>query len=139
MMPMKSIILIGTFLHLSVAQAFVWEDCRRVSDAHIFGITTTTGMYVSSTGECSAYRTRATLDEAREFIDANQDSLKQEIAAAKGEHLDALTAMFRCTRYRDDIYPTLQKYYKDVVGPENRITFLTMRSFYVRTCPSVLK
>lgn len=136
-MPIKRIFLL--FFMVVICSGFVWEDCRRLGEAHVFGITTTTGMYISSTGECSALRSRAKLDDAREFISANQDSLKSEMAAGSGEHLDALTELFRCTRYRNDIYSQLQKHYPQVLGTNNEVSFDKVRSFYVRTCPSVLK
>jgi len=114
---MRTIIMLISILSSSSAWTFSSEKCFNDIGNLGFpgaGISSMT-QFTSSFGGCNAFGT----DEGRRvFLKKNNDSLKQEIAAGIGEHLEAFNELYGC-----NLKPLLQKNIKSILDPSGNLIF----------------
>lgn len=107
---------------IPMANAFVWDECRR-SFSNIkgkgfntkavyrfFDYSTSSGQYSSSRGECSATNK---IDHAKKFFEENYDQLKNDIAKGNGEYLKTFLTYFKCASSQEARY-ALKENYSDI-------------------------
>lgn len=90
------LMLVIGFLPFEVL-GFNWKKCssQRLGEASIFGVTTSSSQFTSSTGGCSAIGMSRD-EQAQLFYAINYDKVLEDIARGRGEYYLSLSGLWGC-------------------------------------------
>ena len=108
-------------------------DCTKMVKYSVLGPMTASSMFASSTGECSALRSERKNEKTKSFIRENDDDLKDQIAAGRGEHLDTLTELMDCSNSKKALYPKLQKEFPNLVSMDGSLIYKQLQRVYSKS------
>lgn len=128
------ILFLFIFCHSFWSLGFVAYDCTKMIKYSVFGPTTASGMFISSTGECSALRSESANKKSKVFAQKNNEELKEDIAQGKGEYLDTFTSMMECSKVKKSLYPRLQREYVSLINSEGMLIYKQLRRVYSKVC-----
>lgn len=82
--------------------SFNWRKCsnQNLGDASIFGVTTSSGQFTTSTGGCAAIG-MAKEDQAQVFYAFNHEKVLEDIAKGGGEYYSSLSRLWGCANKLD--------------------------------------
>lgn len=133
---MRFAVFLFTSLFPFFSWAFVVQDCIKMEKYSLLGPTTASSMFFSSTGECSALRSEDAKQETKTFIEENNEEIKDDITQGKGEHLDTLTQLMKCSHSKNRLYPKLQKEYLSLISGDGTLVYRKLQRVYAKACRS---
>lgn len=105
-MPKRYVIsFLGTLL-ITISfetYGFSWKECSNqgLGSGHLFGLSTSSGQFTSSTGGCSALASKDQI--LQEFYVTNFDKIKTDFARGGGEHASILFFLSSCSAYESEM------------------------------------